>query len=55
MLLKMLRLLPEQFTSQLLVVACVAGGSLVCFSFVVEIQRRESSEVKDVGGGKRIF
>ena len=46
-------LLLKQFTSLLLVVACLAGtylaGCLVCFSLVVEIQQRESSEVKYVG------
>ena len=48
---------PEQFL--LLVVACLAGtylaGCLLLlffFSFVVQIQRRESSEVKDVGGAR---
>ena len=39
-----------------LVVACLAGtylaGCLVCFSLVVEIQQRESSEVKYVGGAR---
>ena len=48
---------PEQFL--LLVVACLAGsylaGCLVYFWFVVEIQWRKSSEVKDVGGVKRTF
>lgn len=40
-------------------VACLAGsylaGCLVYFWFVVEIQWRKSSEVKDVGGVKRTF
>ena len=43
-------MLPEQFTSLLLVAACLLGSHLaaclVCFSFVVEVQRRENSEVK---------
>ena len=42
-----------------LVVACLAGSylasCLVYFWFVVEIQWCKSSEVKDVGGVKRIF
>ena len=42
-----------------LVVACLAGSyladCLVYFSFVVEIQWRKSSEVKDVGGVKSTF
>lgn len=45
--------------SLLLAVACLAGSYLsaylVCFSFAVEIQRRTSSEVKDVERGERIF
>ena len=49
-------LLLEQFTSLLLVVACLVGtylaGCLVCFSLVVEIQQCESSEVKYVGGAR---
>ena len=49
-------LLLEQFTYLLLVVTCLAGtylaGCLVCFSLVVEIQQRESSEVKYVGGAR---
>ena len=36
------QLLSEQFSSPLLLaVACVAGSRSVCFSFLVEIQRRE--------------
>ena len=39
-----------------LLVAFLAGtylaGCLVCFSLVVEIQQRESSEVKYVGGAR---
>ena len=42
------RFLPEQFTSLLLVVACLADSGVL-------IQLHESSEVKDVRGGKRIF
>ena len=43
------QLLSEQFSSPLLLaVACVAGSCSVCFSFLVEIQRRERSEVRDV-------
>ena len=41
------------------VLACLAdsylAGCLVCFSFVAKIQGRESSEIKDGGGGKTIF
>ena len=52
-------LLPKWFTSLLLVVASASGsylaGRLVCFSFVVAIQWQRSSEVKDIGGSKRIF
>ena len=50
------QLLGEQFSSpQLLAVACVAGSCWVCSSFLVEIQRRERSEARDVGGGKRLL
>ena len=43
------QLLSEQFSSPLLLaVACVAGSCSVGFSFLVEIQRRERSEVRDV-------
>ena len=46
----------EQFSSPLLLaVARVAGSCSVCFSFLVEIQRRERSEARDVGGGKRLL
>ena len=50
------QLLSEQFSSPLLLaVACVAGSYWVCFSFLVEIQRRERSEARDVGGDKRLL
>ena len=50
------QLLSEQFSSPLLLaVACVAGSCSVCSSFLVEIQRRERSEARDVGGGKRLL
>ena len=50
------QLLSEQFSSPLLLaVACVAGSCSVCFSFLVEIQRCERSEVRDEGGGRRLF
>ena len=44
------QVLSEQFSSPLLLaVACVAGSCWVCFLFLVEIQRRERSEARDVG------
>ena len=50
---------PEQFLLLVVAIACLAGSYLAgCllllffFSFVVQIQRRESSEVKDVGGAR---
>ena len=50
------QLLSEQFSSPLLLaVACVAGSCWVCFSFLVEIQRRERSEARDVARGRRLF
>ena len=50
------QVLSEQFSSPLLLaVACVAGSCWVCFSFLVEIQRRERSEARDVGGARRLF
>ena len=50
------QLLSEQFSSPLLLaVACEAGSCSVCFSFLVEIQRRERSEARDVAGGRRLF
>ena len=50
------QLLSEQFSSPLLLaVACVAGSCSVCSSFLVEIQRRERSEARDVGGARRLF
>ena len=43
------QLLSEQFSSPLLLaVACEEGSCWVCFSFLVEIQRRERSEARDV-------
>ena len=43
-------------TVRRLLVACLAGtylvSCLVCFSLVVEIQQRESSEIKYVGGAR---
>ena len=45
--------------SLLLVVACLAGtylaGCLVCFSLVVEIQQRESSDFKYVERARGFF
>ena len=50
------QLLSEQFSSPLLLaVACEEGSCSVCFSFLVEIPRRESSEARDVGEGRRLF
>ena len=50
------QVLSEQFSSPLLLaVACVAGSCWVCSSFLVEIQRRERSEARDVGGARRLF
>ena len=50
------QLLSEQFSSPLLLaVPCEADGCSVCFSFLVEIQRCERSEVRDVGGARRLF
>ena len=50
------QLLSEQFSSPLLLaVPCEAGGCSVCFSFLVEVQRGERSEVRDVGGARRLF
>ena len=50
------QLLSEQFSSPLLLaVACVEGSCWVCSSFLVEIQWRERSDARDVGGDKRLL